>query len=256
MDGGESHQLPSPLITGVSLRINGQLLAEFTRVLTGLLHDSFSDDFHKLRTIIDELQMPEATMVELVTQVIRGNGVHQVNMARNYGIPIDRLAFFANYLSRPIRQSCGTDHVDDWRMGYCPVCGLWPRLSHISTEDGHRQLWCIGCDTVWAFPRLLCPFCLETDQSRLGYLKIAETDVYRVYVCETCRRYLKTIIGSSPLHSRSGNLDEQYLLTAALDSTAAFEKYIQDFVGFAAFDLQDNAAARRYIAKAMNQNQQ
>ena len=63
---------------------------------------------------------------------------------------------------------------------------------------------------------------------------------------------MKTKIDDSSLNGGEIDFEAEYLLTTSLDLTASFENYIQDFIGFAAFDLQDNAAAQRYLAKAKN----
>jgi formate dehydrogenase maturation protein FdhE len=128
-------------------------------------------------------------------------------------------------------------------------------MAHINSESGNRTLWCIGCETTWNFARLECPFCLEYDQGKLGYLKLASTEKFRLYTCDTCHRYLKTVIDNSIVHSHETRFEAEYLATSTLDTTASFENYIHDFVGFTAFDLQDNAAARRYVAKAKKQVQ-
>ena len=244
------------LLSGVQPTINRDLLVAFARELGGLLHSYISENFHN---IIPETEVGSETgdwLLSLVEQTLRGKGEYLSIVAREIGVPLDLLAFFAVYLTRPLRQAAApTDKsaFGGWQLGYCPVCGLWPRMGRISSEDNSRHLWCIGCETTWAFPRLRCPFCLEDDQGKLGYLKIADTERYRIYTCDSCRRYLKTVIDQGATEISDGGFDAQYLLTSSLDVTAVFEKYIQDFVGFAAFDLQDSAAAKRYREKVTTQ---
>jgi len=86
----------------------------------------------------------------------------------------------------------GSIDQERWRRGYCPVCGGRPDFSYLDKERGSRWLMCARCDTEWLFQRLDCPFCRNQEQSKLGYF-VDESGLYRLYLCEKCKRYLKTI---------------------------------------------------------------
>ena len=80
-----------------------------------------------------------------------------------------------------------------WRRGYCPICGGRPNFSFLSKdEEGARWLVCPRCDAQWLFQRLECPFCGNKDQKQLAYLT-DDNGIYRVYLCEECKGYLKSI---------------------------------------------------------------
>ena len=79
-----------------------------------------------------------------------------------------------------------------WRRGYCPICGGNPDFSFLSRENGSRWLVCSRCDTEWLFQRLKCPYCNNTDQKTLSYYT-GDEGPYRLYVCDNCKHYLKTI---------------------------------------------------------------
>jgi len=80
-----------------------------------------------------------------------------------------------------------------WHKNYCPVCGGSPDFSYLDREsDGMRWLLCARCDATWSFYRLICPFCGNDDQKSLAYFT-DESGLYRLYVCEKCKRYLKAI---------------------------------------------------------------
>ena len=83
----------------------------------------------------------------------------------------------------------GQEH---WRREYCPICGGSPDFSFLDKELGSRWLLCSRCDTEWLFQRLRCPYCGTQDQNVLAYFTDDE-GLYRLYVCEKCRRYLKAI---------------------------------------------------------------
>lgn len=77
-----------------------------------------------------------------------------------------------------------------WGRNTCPVCGGKPGFGIHSREDGRRRLFCPRCHETWPYRRVTCPFC-EHDESTEYYPSADE--VYRLYVCRNCRRYLKTI---------------------------------------------------------------
>jgi len=79
-----------------------------------------------------------------------------------------------------------------WRRGYCPICGGNPDFSFLSRDNGSRWLVCSRCDTEWLFQRLKCPYCNNTDQKTLSYYA-GDEGPYRLYVCDNCKHYLKTI---------------------------------------------------------------
>ncbi|UCB43431.1 MAG: formate dehydrogenase accessory protein FdhE [Dehalococcoidales bacterium] len=86
----------------------------------------------------------------------------------------------------------GSVDMGRWRQGYCPICGGNPDFSFLSKDNGARWLVCSRCDTEWLFQRLKCPYCSNTDQKKLSYYT-GEEGPYRLYVCDNCKHYLKTI---------------------------------------------------------------
>ena len=79
-----------------------------------------------------------------------------------------------------------------WRRGYCPICGGMPDFAFLEREVGARWLLCSLCDSTWLFQRLRCPYCNNEEQTSLSYLT-DEEGAYRLYLCEKCRGYLKSV---------------------------------------------------------------
>ncbi|MDH7577034.1 MAG: formate dehydrogenase accessory protein FdhE [Bacillota bacterium] len=97
---------------------------------------------------------------------------------------------FYKSLAEYIRQEVG---FETWTAGCCPVCGQLPFLARLEEEDGAKFLACGLCDTSWRFPRLACPFCKSQNEPQIRYFYVPGEEGQRVYVCERCRTYLKTI---------------------------------------------------------------
>ena len=81
---------------------------------------------------------------------------------------------------------------EQWRRGYCPICGGNTDFAFLDKERGARWLLCSRCDAEWLFQRLECPYCGTQDQGALAYFT-DDKGLYRLYVCERCRHYLKAI---------------------------------------------------------------
>jgi len=79
-----------------------------------------------------------------------------------------------------------------WGKKNCPACGGQPDFACLTQETGERRLFCSRCDTEWHFDRVGCPFCGNRDPATYGYYT-NEDSPYRLYACNQCRRYLKTL---------------------------------------------------------------
>lgn len=79
-----------------------------------------------------------------------------------------------------------------WERGCCPICGRLPSLSSLA-DKGERKLLCGFCQHQWAVPRIFCPACETRDNGSIAYFFSEEEAEYRVYTCEGCRFYLKTV---------------------------------------------------------------
>lgn len=81
---------------------------------------------------------------------------------------------------------------ESWRRRYCPICGGKPDFAFLDRERGARWLLCLRCDAEWLFQRLECPYCGNQKQASLSYFT-DDRGLYRLYVCEECRGYIKAI---------------------------------------------------------------
>ncbi len=96
------------------------------------------------------------------------------------------LAAYADRLLHLVKQK-------SWYKRYCPICGGSPDFSYLDKDkEGLRWMICSRCDARWRFYRIACPYCDNRDQKSLAYF-MDEKGIYRLYVCEKCRRYIKSI---------------------------------------------------------------
>ncbi len=110
-----------------------------------------------------------------------------------------------------------------WRRPHCPVCGGRPDFGYLDREQGNRWLLCSRCDAEWLFQRLECPYCGMRDQTKLAYLT-DDAGLYRLYVCDACRTYLKLI---DMRNSKSNvRLPLERYLTIDLDRQAIVNSYL------------------------------
>lgn len=112
--------------------------------------------------------------------------------------------------------------AETWNRSWCPICGGPADMAALLPGGGGRQLLCARCDAEWQAPRGACPFCGETTPGRLAYTA-SQDGVYRLYTCDTCRRYLKTIDLRElafPVH-----LPAERVLTVGMDLVAISAGY-------------------------------
>ncbi len=108
-----------------------------------------------------------------------------------------------------------------WYREYCPVCGGTPTFAALTSETGPRTLLCPRCYGEWIYARIGCPFCKSTESQT--YYACGESG-YRLYVCEVCNRYLKTV----DLRDRKMSLclPVECLVTVSMDIAARERGFI------------------------------
>ncbi len=76
-----------------------------------------------------------------------------------------------------------------WTHSHCALCGAEPDLAVI-TPAAERHLICSRCTLRWKFEPLTCPYCRNSERSRITSFATPDGQ-YRVYACDVCHRYLK-----------------------------------------------------------------
>ncbi len=106
---------------------------------------------------------------------------------------------------------------EQWKQGRCPICGGSPDLAFLEEEAGARRLACSRCNSQWRYARIGCPFCGADDPTQIVYYP-SDDEVYRLYVCQACQRYLKT----KDLRKAGGLVlvEVERITTVAMDAAA------------------------------------
>ena len=119
-------------------------------------------------------------------------------MADRLGIPAAHLAMFGYLCMAPaieINRDQLTVYLESFgesKQGYCPVCGNAPELAFLD-QDGKRHLQCCFCHHQWEIRRMGCVFCNNNDEGRQHYFYSEEEKEYRVYLCDSCQKYIKVV---------------------------------------------------------------
>jgi hypothetical protein len=113
-------------------------------------------------------------------------------------------------------------NLETWYRPYCPVCGGEPDFAALDKPHGARRLLCSRCDFEWPFRRTSCPFCGNDKPEQYLYVP-SEDGIYRLYLCDRCRRYLKVIDRRELVEERL--LPVERILTLPMDQAARQEGY-------------------------------
>ena len=112
------------------------------------------------------------------------------------------MAYFGRAATQPVLEALaerGALSGGGDGLRHCPACGGLPQLAYHGLSDdplltAPRRLVCSRCSTEWAYPRMVCAGCGETDTGKLEIYSDSERFPHlRVDACATCSRYLLTV---------------------------------------------------------------
>jgi FdhE protein len=213
-----------PLLEPDQLEIDAHDLAELCARIGFAIAERRRERVKALAQIHAWLHERRRQVKSLAVEYLRNGHVPGNNRAE-----IDRglLTFILSSALRPFLRAQSqvlAPLVDDgkWYRSYCPICGGEPDMAALEKGRGGRRLLCSRCDSEWTFRRLGCPFCGNEEPAQLAHYP-SDDEMYRLHVCERCRRYLKTIdlrgaVGEHPLPA-------QRILTVAMDMAAEAAGY-------------------------------
>lgn len=195
-----------PLLRFQDIRIEPSDLRLLVRQIVDVLrrHGALDDaDYQRIQTIGRDLNLLE------FAERWYHRGVHRQSVAA-IGLPHDTAAAAPDdggdegldqvlaLAMRPWMTRCAEvlqqrTELAFWTHSHCALCGAEPDLSVI-TPAAERHLICARCALRWKFEPLTCPYCQNSDRSRITSFATPDGQ-YRVYACDQCRRYLKAYDG-------------------------------------------------------------
>jgi FdhE protein len=218
-EAGARLQQGHPLLAPEHLAADGQALAGLCDQMSRIVAERRPELAEALARIRGWLDERRDRIGALAVEYLREGRVRE---GEGSGLDAYLLTFvFINALRPFLRAQAQAlaPWVDDsvWYRGRCPICGGEPDVAALERGSGQRRLLCSRCDSEWAFRRVGCPFCGNDEPHQLAYYP-SDDEVYRLNVCEKCRRYLKTI----DLRQVAGGrlLPAERVLTAAMDVAA------------------------------------
>jgi len=167
-----------------------------------------------------------------------------VNLAEKIegDIAPETLTFLLSHAVKPFMKEYGRImssyyEPEQWLKGTCPVCGGKPTFSLLNKDAGSRYLFCGLCEVKWRFRRLGCPYCGHNESK---FFTVEGLEKYRVYFCDKCHGYIKTIdekkLSESYLAHNALDLFWEDINTVQLDFLAMQEGYFNQRVDGAAKD--------------------
>jgi FdhE protein len=147
----------------------------------------------KIREVLGE---KKTDLKRIFDRGVKEETIGQV--AAETGLDKTILTFFLHNSIRPsieagVEQLRGELDPETWRKGHCPACGSLPSLSLLKGEEGRRYLLCSFCGYRWRMDRLRCPACDNKEQQSLKYFCGEGEEAFRIDLCDSCHRYIKTI---------------------------------------------------------------
>ncbi len=137
-----------------------------------------------------ETEPPPGKIIEHAQKIFLGRGPLVASGAEGDWLRVASGFVLAPYLQLACDLILPRIPLNLWYREYCPVCGGRPAFAALASESGPRTLLCPRCYGEWEYGRIGCPFCKSTE-SQTYYP--SDEGGYRLYVCEVCNRYLKTV---------------------------------------------------------------
>ena len=217
-----------PLITICPPRINTGDFFDVLKQVAGVIKKYKPELVPEVAQI--EAALPEGTAERdlFVSQVFNP----EANLLDDLGqdLPSETFGFLINHAAKPFMIQYGQEvgklyDLEQWLKGECPVCGGRPTMALLERDTGKRLLYCGVCEIKWRFQRLGCPYCGSSESQ---FFTVEGMEKYRIYFCNQCHGYIKTIDGERT--SAAMDLFWEDINTVQLDILAMREGYLNQQV--------------------------
>lgn len=179
-------------------------------------------DDERVLALVREAHTLEPLVTEwyVATSGVNGQARARATSAVSPGLEQVFVLALRPFLAR-CAESLAKEDLSAWSHSRCPCCGWEADFAEI-TPSGDRRLICGRCLAQWAFDPIACPYCTNTDRSRITSFATRDGR-YRVYACDVCRRYLKAYDGRRTTRPVMVAVDS--IATLPLDAAAMQKGY-------------------------------
>ena len=187
-----------PLITMSDFVIDTKASKDLMIQICNIVKELKGDMAVSAQAVLEAIEAEKIDLDSLFYSLFEGGASFFEKTAGRVEIDKNALAFMTYSSIKPSltisegQLSTYLNRESTWEKGYCPVCGSLPALSMFIGE-GERFLFCSFCWHQWSSRRLFCPFCDNTDSKTLNYFYSEEEKEYRVDLCDSCKKYIKTV---------------------------------------------------------------
>lgn len=222
------------LVDFENIEIDKRWLEELFKEYLLALKKFGKENFMLTKKLEDSFERKKLDLEVLIKKVFCSDLNYLRSLAQKLEVEDNDLLFLGLELGKPVfklyaEKLKGKIEFDNWGKGYCPVCGSHPAMAYLRKDDGKRILWCQFCGTEWSFMRIKCPFCSNEDQNSLRYFFTDEKSPYRVYLCDKCKRYVKTVDQRKIEEGKDFDLGWENLQTFAMDLVAQKEGFLDPY---------------------------
>jgi len=185
-----------PLITPIQFRIDLKASKQLMKQICNLAVDHAPKLAKAGESLGQCLDTDTIDLDQLFNALLDGMNIDDI--AKKGKINAEGLGFFGFSAIAPSIQT-GAAQLSTYlkdtpttNKAYCPICGSSPDLAFFD-ESGKKHVTCSLCSHAWQVQRMGCLFCDSMDKEAQHYFFTGEEKEYRVYCCDHCRRYIKTV---------------------------------------------------------------
>lgn len=194
----ERHLMGAPLLEREAFGYDKEQFVILFREFFDLLRESGGMGDETAEVVLKDIADEKLDLHEAAEKFIHGDEAYFAEYAaRTPQAPLT-LHFLVQAALAPsletVARSVFDRHNNDapWEHGSCPVCGGAPVVGRLVEKEGFRKLTCSFCRTEYRVKRILCPFCCESDSTKLPYFRSEDEPGWRVDTCKSCMAYIKT----------------------------------------------------------------
>jgi len=197
-----------PLISFDRMKVKARpLKAHFKKICATL--QKYQKSHNEIDQFLESDQYKTLNLKELISKTLSHDASYLKSLSKKTHLEENTLKFIAISLAKPFFEKIASEvrdkfKDDSWGKNYCPVCGSEPLMAKIRRGVGVRMLECSLCGTEWKFRRVKCPFCNNEEPKSLKFFYYHEESPHRLYVCDKCKRYIKTIDQKKTPHQPKG----------------------------------------------------